>query len=190
MVSKVRSRAALGFAIIGIALTAGTLVLPGVRTHQVALVTGPAYPYGSATTTLSGYLIPPVEKGTNVSIVITGYSPHSIYFSLFPARGGDIAASGPPLILTSNFTGQIARLRFVSPDTQAYGIYIVSGNRSQYVLAVEGVWSPYYYLRGYASEGLFLLLVGFLAYYYFRHWEFRRSVEEKAMAEAKATPSR
>ena len=190
MASKVRSRVALGFAIVGVILTACTLILPGVRTHQVAIVTGPAYPYGVATTTQSGYLIPAVEKGTNVSIVLTGYSPHSIFFSLFPARGGDIAPTGQPLIITSNFTGQIARLRFVSPDTQAYGIYIVSGNRTQYVLAVEGIWSPYYYLRGYASEGLLILLAGFLAYYYFRHWELRRSVEEKALADAKSTPTR
>ena len=190
MVTKIRSRVALAVGVVGIIFFLGTIFLPFVKTHQTAVGTGPASPYGGSDTTLSGYLIPPVDQGGRINIVITGYTPRSISFSLFPSAGGDLSPSGPPLILVSNFSGPIERLSFVSPETQAYGIYVVSGNRTQFVIAVDGYWSPYYNLRGYASEGLFVALGGFLAYYYFRHFELRRAIEEKARQETTSGSAR
>ncbi len=186
MVRNIRSRIALAIGIVGIAFTLATVFLPALKTHETAVAAGPASPYGASDSTLSGYLIPPVDKGSRINIVITGYAPHSLSFSMFPTAGGDLSPSGAPILQLSNFSGPIVRVSIISPDTQAYGIYIVSGNRTLFVIAVEGYWSPYYDLRGYTSEGLFVALGGFLAYYYFKHFELRRSIEEKAMAELRA----
>ncbi len=183
MVTKIRSRVALAVAIVGVVFTLATVILPLVKTHQTAIAAGPSSSYGNTDSTLSGYLIPPVDKGGLISIVITGYTPRSLSFSLFPTNSGDLAPAGAPILILNNFTNPITHLAVVSPDTQAYGIYIVSTNRTQFVIAVEGTWTPYFDLRGYTSEGLFAALGGFLAYFYFKHFEFRRSIEEKALAE-------
>ena len=190
MVTKLRSRIALVIGIIGIGFTLATIFLPAVKTHETAVATGPASPYGSSDTTLSGYLIPPVDRGSRITIAITGYSPGSISFSMFPSAGGELSPSAAPILQLSNFSRPLVRVSIISPETQAYGIYIVSGNRTQFVIAVDGYWSPYYPLRVYTSEGLFVVLGGFLAYYYFKHFELRRSIEEKASAEAKAQSRR
>ncbi len=186
MVSRVRSRVALAIGIAGLVITLATVLLPTVKTHQTAIAAGPASPYGSTDSTLSGYLIPPVDKGSKISIVVTGYTPRSISFSMFPTNGGDLSPSGAPILILNNFSGPIMKLTVVSPNTQAYGIYIVSSNRTQFVIAVDGYWSPYYDLRGYTIEGLFVALGGLLAYYYFKHFELRRSIEEKASQELRA----
>ncbi len=187
MVTKIRSRFALAIAIAGVVFTLATVILPLVKTHQTAIAAGPASPYGNSDSTLSGYLIPPVDRGSLISIVLTGYTPRSLSFSMFPTNSGDLAPAGPPLLILNNFSRPITHLAVVSPDNQAYGIYIVSTNRTQFVIAVDGSWSPYFPLRGYTSEGLFAALGGFLAYFYFKHFEFRRSIEEKALAELKST---
>ncbi|MDA4124614.1 MAG: hypothetical protein OK438_04085 [Thaumarchaeota archaeon] len=185
MVTKIRSRVALAVAIIGVVFTLATVILPLVKTHQTAIATGPSTPYGNTDSTFSGYLIPPVDKGSTISIVLTGYAPDSLTFSMFPTISGDLAPAGPPILSLTDrdFSTPIKHLIVVSPDTQAYGIYIESSNRTQFVIAVDGTWTPYFDLRGYTSEGLFATLGGFLAYFYFKHFEFRRSIEEKALAE-------
>ena len=184
VVRKIRSRVALAFGVAGIIFFLCTISLPFIKTHQTAVNLGPTSGYGGSDTTFSGWLVPPIDQGSRVNIVLTGYTPNSILFSVFASPSGDISASGSPLISVSNFTASIERLSFVSPETQAYTIFVFSGNRTQFVMAVEGYWSPYYPLRGYASEALFIALGGFLAYYYFRHFELRRSIEEKATKEA------
>jgi len=186
VVTRVRSRVALAVGLAGIIITLATIFLPLLKSHQTAIAVGPAAPYGNSDSTLSGYLIPTVEAGSRISIVITGYTPDSLSFSMFPTSEGDLAPAGPPVFRLSNFSGPIVRLSLISPLSQAYGIYIVTGNRTQFVIAVDGTWSPYYPLRSYTSEGLFVVLGGFLAYYYFRHYELRRSIEEKAKMEATA----
>jgi hypothetical protein len=49
---------------------------------------------------------------------------------------------------------------------------------------VEGTWSPYISVKQYTPETLFMGLVGFFAFFYFRQWERRKAIEEKAIAEA------
>jgi len=186
VVSRIRSRIALAVGVVGIFFTVATIVLPLLKSPQTAIAVGPAAPYGNSDSTLSGYLIPTVDAESRINIVVTGYTPNSLSFSMFPTSEGDLAPSGPPVLRLSNFSGPIVRVTLVSPVSQAYGIYIVSSNRTAFVIAVDGTWSPYYPLKAYTSEGLFVVLGGFLAYYYFRHYELRRSIEEKARMEATA----
>lgn len=165
-------------------ITLATLILPVVRTPQTVALEGPTAPYGASSTTLSGYYIPPVDQGTRVTIVITGYSPSSLYLSVFSTAEGGLATIGTPILIIHNFSSPLVRVSFVSPSTQPYGIYVFSGNRTHFVIAVDGNWSGYYFLRGYTSEGLFVALVGLLGYSYFRTWEKRAALEEVARKEA------
>ncbi|MBI3840578.1 MAG: hypothetical protein HY297_01245 [Thaumarchaeota archaeon] len=184
MVTKIRSRLFKLIGILGIAFTIGTILLPLVRTPQTMVLTGPTAQYGQSETTLSGYFIPPVAADTRLTLVITGYSPSSLYLSVFPTVEGGLEPVGSPVFIVRNFSNPLVRLSFVSQTVQSYGIYVVSGNRTQFVIAVDGNWSGFYVLRGYTAEGLFIALGGFLGYSYFRTWEKRAALEEQARKEA------
>jgi hypothetical protein len=190
VVRKYRSRISLAVALIGIAFTLACFVLPTIKIHQTAIGTGPTLPYGNQTSTLSGYLIPEVNQGSRITIVVTGYTPGSLTMSIFPSNGGDLGVSGNVLffLTSANFTKPIETVSFISPATQPYGIFVNSQNRTQFVIAVDGTWSPYHSLTDYISEGLFTVLGGFLAYSYFRHWEYRKNLEEEATREATQKP--
>jgi len=171
VVRKLRSRLSLAVGILGLVLAFTTGYLPTVKVHQTAINTGPTSPYGNSTSTFSMFLVPTVDAGSTLKIVVTGYSPNSLTFSLFSTPEGDFNPVGAPVVSLSNFSKPVTRIIVVSPATQAYGIFIFSGNRTQFVLAVDGTWSSYYPLRSYFPEAMFMALAGLLAYFYFRQWE-------------------
>ena len=181
MVTRLRSRISLAVATIGIGFTLATLTLPLVRTHQTVAYPGPTSPYGNSDTTLSGYLIPSVAQGTAINILITGYTQNSLSFSMFATDEGALSPSGALVPLPLDFSQPQVSASFVSPATQAYGIYIASKNHTQFVIALDGYWSSFTFLKGYSSEGLFVTLVGIFGYFYFINFERRRAVEESAV---------
>ena len=54
-----------------------TQALPNVMSDHSEILQGPTIPYGNSNYTISGYFIPPVLEGTNVSITLYGYQARS-----------------------------------------------------------------------------------------------------------------
>lgn len=186
MVRRIRSRIALALAITSVVFTACTLILPGVQTTQTVEEQGPTTPYGQANYTFSGYVIPPVPAHSQVIIAIDAYTPYSLTFSLFPSAAGNLDASGPALLVLSNFTGAPFRVSVTVPTAEPYAIFITSTNRTAYAIAIKGTWSLFYVLRGYIFVGFFASVASILATYYFGAAEKRKAIEEEAVKEARS----
>jgi len=186
VVRRIRSSIALGLAIISVAFTVCTLILPGVQTTQTIVEQGPTTPYGQANYTFSGYVIPPVPAHSQIVVAIDAYIPYSLTFSLFPAASGNLSPTGPALLVLSNFTGAPFRVSATAPAAEPYAIFIASTNRTAYAIAIKGTWSLFYVLRGYVFVGFLASLASILAASYFRAFERRKVVEEEAVREARS----
>lgn len=171
----------IAVAVVAALFTLMCLVLPEVQTPQTIIMEGPTSPYGAISYTFSGYVVPPVPAGSEISVGIAGYLPNSLALSMFPATGGGLQPTGPALIDLSNFSSSPFSVSVTAPVSGSYAIFITSENRTVYVLAIRGVWSLFYVLRGYVFEGFFAAVAGILATYYFRTWEKRKEIEEKAI---------
>lgn len=185
MVKRGRSTIALGITVAAVAFTILSIALPNVRTEQTLIQEGPTSPYGGADYTFSGYLVPPVPAGSTIIIAINAYLPKALLMSVYPAAGGDLTPTGSSLLSISNFTGAPVRVSITAPSTEAYAVFIVSTNRSNFVIGIKGTWSLFYVLRLYVIEGVFASLAGAATYYYARIVEKRRETEEKALLETR-----
>jgi hypothetical protein len=174
----------MGAFVISIAFLVATFALPLVKSPQVASYTGPTNPYAGSSTMLSGFFIPPVNRGDIIQIILTNFSQRSILVTLFPASPGNLAPAGPILLQEvpsgANFTATAE-----STGTQPYGIYVVSYNMTTFVLKIESNWSPYYVLGTYTLPAVFLVLATGAAAYYYYYAEQRWRMEEKALKEAR-----
>jgi len=173
-------------AITSVVFTACTLILPGIQTTQTVEEQGPATPYGEANYTFSGYIIPPVPAHSQIVIAIEAYIPYSLTFSLFPSAAGDLDATGPALLVLSNFTGAPFRVSVTAPTAEPYALFITSTNRTAYAIAIKGTWSLFYVLRGYIFVGFLASVASILATYYFGPMEKRKAIEEEAVREARS----
>jgi hypothetical protein len=184
VVRRYRSRISLALAIISIAFTSSCLILPEVATTQTIEEVGPTAPYGAANYTFSGYVIPPVPANSQIVVAIDAYLPYSLTFSMFPTAAGNLAPTGPALLVLSNFTGAPFRVSVTVPAAEPYAIFITSINRTAYAIAIKGTWSLFYVLRGYVFVGFLASFACILATYYLRALENRKVVEEEAIREA------
>jgi hypothetical protein len=149
---------------------------------------GPVVPYRGSNETLSGYFIPPVDVGETINISVSLFSRASLDILIFPTGEGSIAPAGPPLLQASP-PGTSYATSLVSPQTQAYGIYVVSHNRTEFLLRVASVWSPYYVFRTYLLPAVALVMATGVATYYFTLATKREEVFEEALAEARSSGS-
>ncbi len=160
-----------------------TLVLPEVRSPQTANYAGPTTSYYDSTTVLSGYFLPPINKGDLIRISLSNFSRHSIVISLFPASPGNFAPVGPLLLQElpdgTNFTSILE-----STGTQSYGLFVVSYNRTTFSLRIQSNWSPFYVLNTYVVPAVFLVMVTGAAAYYNIYAEKRWRSEQRAVREA------
>ena len=160
---------------LSVAFLVSTLFLPLAKSQQELTYLGPAVPYVSDTS-LSGYYVPPVAAGSQVEVSLTGFTPESLYISVFPTRESSIAPSDTPVYYGSPLTN--SSIRFFSAASIPYGIYIVSHNRTTYTIRIEGVFSQFYWLGTYLSIGVFLTVgTGALFYYYTfaaRKWKWEQ----------------
>ncbi len=179
---KLVSYAALG---VGLLLLAATIVLPNVKTDQKILAEGPVTPYDGANYTISGYFIPPVDRGTNITILLTGYEPGKLELSFFPTQDHAVQPAASPLISIANLTAPASRASVTSPDSQPYGILISSFNRTSFLLQVDSIWSPYYDLAGYVPPAVFVLIASSLSASYFARREKVEELERRALDAAK-----
>lgn len=172
--------------IIGVALAACAFVLPGVKAPQTASSVGPVYPYSNSNYTISGYLIPPVDAGQNITLKLSGYKPNSLSLSFFPSRDNNVSPSGTPLLFVASLPWPVFSAEVVAPATQFYGIYITSTNRTGFSITITSVWSPFYPLRGYVPEGVFLIIFGVLGTGYFSAARRREREEDRVISEVAA----
>jgi len=173
VVRKYRSRLALGFFVAALSFTFLCLLLPQVKTEQTVIMEGPTAPYGNSDYTFSGYLVPPVDAGSKIIVAVNSYIPKALAMSIFAAKGGDLTPTGSSLLLISNFTGAPVRVSITAPPTGTYAIFVVSSNRTNFLIGIKGTWSLFYVLRLYVVEGIFASLAGAVSYYYARIIEKR-----------------
>lgn len=157
-----------------------TFVLPYVKLPQTASFSGPTSPYIGSNTTLSGFFIPPVNRGDPITITISNYSKDSISITVFPTAAGNIAPTGLLLLegipISTNFTAVVESTR-----TQPYGIYVVSYNHTTFVLKVSGSWSPFYVLTTYVLLGILFVIASAAALYYYTQADKRWTTENRAL---------
>jgi len=147
---------------------------------------GPVTPYGNSSYTISGYFFPPIAKGEKITLNISDYKPGSIIISVFPSSEDSALPAGSPIFSQPNFAGTSSQVVLTSTATQPYFMYVTSQNRTPFTLTVSSVWSPFYFLRGYVSEGIFMILLGALGVIYFRGAKRREEEYRKVLAEVQA----
>ncbi len=170
---------------LSFAVLALTLILPSVKLPQAVSYVGPTTPYQGASTDLSGYFLPPINRGDPIKIGISNFTQNSILVILIPASPGNLAPLGPRL-LQEIATGPNFTSTSISPETQSYGLYVVSYNGTSFDLMIESSWSPFYVLNTYTVPAVFLVLVSAAAAYYYTHAEKRWRVEQEAIKDATA----
>ncbi|HUI85622.1 MAG TPA: hypothetical protein VLY21_00510 [Nitrososphaerales archaeon] len=170
----------------GVALTIGAVVLPGVATAQTLVSNGPISPYGFASYQISGYFFPSIAKGQTIDVNVSNYTPGSIEISLFPSQPYSVSPTGTPLLFLPALEGSYSHVVLTSPETQPYGMYVTSQNRSTYTLVVKSVWSPYYVIRVYLPEGIFLIILGIVGVINFTESRRREAEVRRVMSELEA----
>jgi hypothetical protein len=165
---------------VSVALLISTFVLPLVRSPQAANYVGPSNPYANSSTMLSGFFIPPVNRGDQIKITVSNFSQRSILITLFPASPGNIAPAGP-LLLQEAPTGTNFSTTVESTGTQPYGLYVVSYNMTSFNLRIESIWSPYHIVDTYTVPAVFLVLATAVAVYYYTYAEKRWRIEQNAV---------
>ena len=168
------------FAIIG---------LPFFKAPQSESFWGPTVPYKRGNETLSGYYIPTVDAQENITITIQFFTKASLDITVFATGEGSIAPQGPPLLLERP-SGTSFSTEVESTQSQAYGVYIVSYNRTEFLLTVASVWSPFYGLRTYFVPAVALVFASGVASYYFILAARREETFEKALTEAAGSRQR
>ena len=177
----VQEKASLAALLASALVLVVTLVLPLLSSPQVERVEGPLVPYGNSTYSISGYYIPTVASGVYVRVDLSGYKPGSVALSLFPTAENSLSPSGSPLVSIQRPTEQNVSEAFVSPATQPYGIYVVSYDKTPYLLQISSSWSSYYVLRLYTYPAVFAVIVCALVAYYFRETAARRRSEREVL---------
>ncbi len=162
-----------------------TLVLPEVRSPQTATYSGPTTSYHNSTTVLSGYFLPPINKGDLIQVSVSNFSRHSVVISLFPASPGNFAPVGP-LLLQEIPDGTNFASTLESTGTQSYGLFVVSYNRTTFSLRIQSNWSPFYVLHTYVVPAVFLVIATGAAAYYYIYAEKRWRSEQRAVRAATA----
>lgn len=170
----------------GVVLVIAAFVLPNVTSNQTMVSHGPIMPYGNSSYQISGYFFPPIAEGEQISLNISDYKSNSISISFFPSAQGSVSPTGTPLLFLPNLVGSFSHVVLTSTDTQPYGMYVTSLNRSSFTLTVASAWSPYYSLRGYVSEGIFMILLGGLGAVYFRGAKQREEEYRRVLAEVRS----
>ncbi len=165
----------------GVFLVIAAYSLPQVKMPETFSADGPATPYGNSTYMISGYAFPPIDRGQEIRISISGYAPGTVSISLFPSVPGSVSPVGPPLFFRTGLPGPDYQIAFDSPATQPYGLYVSSVNRTSFLLTVKSVWSPFDPIRGYVPEGLLLLLAGAVGWVHFRGETRREAEYERAV---------
>jgi hypothetical protein len=173
----------------GVALVVAAAVLPYVKSPQTMTSNGPVYSYGNGTVQISGYYFPPIDRGTQIVLDVTGYKPDSITISFFPSASSSVSPTGSPLLFQPNLGDSKFHAILTSTDTQPYGMYVNSLNRSSFTVQVHSVWSPYQYLVGYVPEGFFLMLLGAIGVAYSRGAKRRQDEYKRVVAEVQARKS-
>lgn len=169
--------------VMSIVFFASIIALPQVKTPQHAVYRGPAVPYGTGDTALSGYYIPTVDAGSKVTISIDEFVPGDVDITVFPTQPGAIApTSGPVYIKTPLFN---LSATFKENVTQPYGIYVISRNGTKFTLGVEATYSPFYWLPAYSSIGVILVLATGVLLYYYTFTSKRWKLEQQAIHEAR-----
>lgn len=183
------------FLLLSAAFLASTFILPGFKENQVVTYHGPAVPYSPGNTvlqntSLSGYYIPPVDQGSIIRVSFYDFKPNSVEISLFATRVGEIAPveSQQPLyvgtlVANSSYT-------FRAAASQPYGIYVISHNRTTFVMVVNAVYSPFFWLPTYESAAVILTVASVVLLYYYNFTARRWRLEQKAIEEARAGPPR
>jgi len=170
--------------IISLAAIVATLALPYVKTPQAFITEGPVTPYGNSSYTISGYFIPPVDAGRNITVRVSYYEPNSVLLELSPLKGD---SQLPPLMYGTpsgpSYSGTV-----VSPATQAYRLIIASFNRTVFVVNVSSVWSPFYDTREYTVPAAFGAMGGIGGVYYFTLKRRKEERDEQMMKQIGGSP--
>ncbi len=170
------------FLFVSLLFLAATLALPLLKSQQEVTYNGPVVSYFGGDTAVSGYYIPTVDQGSSVKIALSNFVPGDVEISVFPTKEGTIAPSGGPIFLQtlhSNFT-----VSFKAQATQPYGIYVISYNRTTYLMRVFAVFSPYFWLGSYAFAGVVGALSSGILLYYYTFMSRRWKLEQQAIKEA------
>lgn len=171
------------FSVCTAILLVGTLVLPYVKSpqtveHSASPWTGPPGSYQ-----LYGYGIPPVDKGSSISVVISGYTPEELEYSLTPTMGNLLL---PALASGGAGNGSTLSLTVKAQDAYSLELMIIAYNGSGFRVSYSGVWSPFNDLPVYTSPAVFLLAASLVGVYYFGTLIPRQLAEEKVEEELKA----
>ncbi len=170
--------------IISVTFFVGTYALPLVRSPQDVTYHGPSVPYLNGSSTISGYYIPTVDKGSQVNVTFTNFIPRALQVSVFATQPGDIAPIPGVLpvffqTLVNNFT-----LSFRALGTQPYGVYVVSYNSTTFDMRVRANYSSYFWLSTYSSLGVIVTLGSGILYYYYTFTAKRWKNEQQAIRDA------
>ncbi len=170
------SRVAL---ILSAALLVSTLLLPYVKLPETVQSTVPPFspPTGYQ---VSGFGIPPVVAGTQISVTISGYQARELQYTLSPVEGNRVL---PPLAFGQVGNGSDYSFSGTAADSYGLELTIIAYNGSGFTIRYSGTWSPFDPLGVYIAPAVFATAGSLAAFYYFGTRIGRQLAEEKVEEE-------
>jgi len=166
-------------------------LLPAYKSPQILEASGPKLPFTAQRTySIDLYLIPPIDEGSPIVLVLMSSRHGSTWVYLGPFDMQSESISGPPVVnemLSRNETGLVVFGR--APKSSVYSLRITSWN-SSYTIRVQSIWSPYFDLRCGTVIGAGLIPAALALLYYDRLVEERDRIFEEAMGKAKRASER
>ncbi len=165
--------------ILSAALLISTLLLPYIKLPETLQRTVPPFtpPTGYQVT---GFGIPPVVAGTQVSVTISGYQAHDLQYTLSPVEGNRVL---PPLAFGEVGNGSDYTFSGTAADSYGLELMIIAYNGSGFSVRYSGTWSPFDPLTVYIAPAVFATAGSAVAFYYFGTRIGRQLAEEKVEEE-------
>lgn len=166
--------------VFGVLLLITGVLLPYYKTPQRMAGSGPRAQY--APYTVSTYIVPPVDKGTPISLDFLADKPGATTLLLAPFDSQQLTINLPTILYVTFGPNQKGIVFFATaPKSGPYLLMITSYN-SSFQFHLNSVWSPFYQYRGGATTlGIFVIFAGLISLYYYEYKERRDQMMDKAL---------
>jgi hypothetical protein len=163
-------------------LVLGT-VMPYYKSPQRLEGTGPNVNFSPEQTYwINSYYIPPIDKGSEISLNVLSDRPGRTTVLLAPYDDVQQVIIGPVLANVAFASDQKELVVFTKANRPGPYFLTITSYNSTYIFYLTSIWSPFYGLRQLVVYAFLLLPFGVVTAYYSRIMESREKMAEQALA--------
>lgn len=131
---------------------------------------------------INSYFIPPIDKGTEISLNVLSDRPGRTNVLLAPYDEAQQVIIGPVLTNVAFAKDQKELVVFTKATRSGPYFLTITSFNSTYTFYLTGIWSPFYDLRELVVYAFLLLPLGLIAAYYSRIAQSREDMVKKALS--------